>query len=40
MHYVAQAAGEPMTWWQALLVTLTIFGAAAAFMAWLFGGRR
>jgi hypothetical protein len=40
LTFLAEAAGEPMTWWQALLVTLTIFLFSAAIVLLLYGGRR
>ncbi|MFC9966315.1 hypothetical protein ACFVH4_18965 [Nocardia ignorata] len=36
---LAQAAGEPMSWWQALLTTAVIFGLSLVMVVVLFGRR-
>ncbi|WP_306365488.1 hypothetical protein [Nocardia sp. CC227C] len=36
----ARAVGEPMTWWQALLVTLACFAVATAIALLVFRGRQ
>lgn len=38
--YLAQAAGEPMSWWQALITVLAIFAFSTVIVLLIFRGRR